>query len=69
MKIRVFVPHSKEDLEEMDLLGKDVEKYYLNKKEMFSDHGYCDYCYIDMDNIFIQMNDNYYLSLDDISMN
>jgi hypothetical protein len=69
MTFKVFVPYNQLELNIMEALNGSIREFYPTIDELIEEEGECDYIEILISGVTIQLNNNFHLSLDNISLN
>jgi len=69
MTFEVFVPYSQLEIDIIENLGGTLQEFYPTINELKEDYPESDYTKITIDGVMLELNDNFWLSLDDISIN
>jgi len=65
-----YTPYEQIDIDIIESLGGVIHEIYPTLEELREEEGDdCEYTQIEVDGIVIELNDDYFLSLDDISLN
>jgi len=70
MTFKSFVPYNQLELDVITANDDCVEYFYPTLEELIEEHGPdCEYSIMEIDNVFLHLNDEYWLPFDDIGLN
>ncbi len=70
MTFEFYCPYSQIDIDIIESLGGSIYDVYPTLEDLREEEGeYSDYTKITVDGVMVELNDDYYLSMDDISLN
>jgi hypothetical protein len=70
MTFKFYTPYSQIDIDIIETLGGTIQEIYPTLEELIEEEGeYSDYTEIEVEGVMLELNDNNWLYLDDISLN
>lgn len=69
MTFKFYTPYSQVDIDIIESLGGTINDIYPTLEDLIEEEGLCEYSQITVDGVMLELNDDFYLSLDDISLN